>query len=919
MKNYYTLLVAFLFSLITNAQIVNIPDPILKNRLLNGYCVDLDGDGNGDTDVDTNNDNEIQVSEAEAVLSLDLDCNNSSCMFSSFVGLEAFTNLQNLSARNNNLTTLDLSALTNLETLDCSSNDITSITFGSLQSLNYLKCSANQLDSIDVSSLFNLETFICNSNQLNSINFGSISNLTHFDCRLNQLSSIELDGFTNLSYFLCSDNQLNAIDASQLTNLTTLSCSNNQLSSLDVSNSTNLTELDCSSNQLNNLNLGVISDLFRLTCDNNQLSTIDLTSLTNLTILSCDDNQITSLDFSNTGSLETLDCSNNLLLDLDVSEASNLNSLTCNNNPNLSSIQLGSSIIWLTVEYSGLTEVDFSETSIRILNLKNNENLTHVKLGIYNQDDFYIYNVEDNPILETISFKNGDDNFSDNSGSSDINICNNTSLAFVCADEFEMDNVQDLVNNCGYTNVTVNSYCSFTPGGEYYLVEGDVTLDVNNDGCDASDIDFPNLNFSITNGSEIGNFISNISGSYGIPLTNGSYSINPTLENPSYFLVSPSSLTVDFPSDTSPYIQDFCITPNGTYNDLEITLFPIDEARPGFDAYYKIVYKNKGTTTLSGTIDLTFQDDLMDLISASPSEDSQSGNMLSWNFTDLTPFESRNIFFTMNINSPSETPPVNGDDVLVFDASVNSSETDETPDDNTFQLNQTVVNSFDPNDKTCLEGDVISPEMVGDYVHYMIRFENTGTANAVNIVVKDDIDTSKYDLASLIPLHASHNYIARIKDNALDHYVEFIFENINLPFDDANNDGYIVFKIKTLDTLGLGDTFENDAEIYFDFNFPIVTNNEQTTVATLSTEEFELANNNITLYPNPTTNVLHLESKQNIKQIGLYDISGRQIQDIAVIGLKTNIDISTETLSTGTYFMKIKTETSTLVKKFIKE
>jgi transcriptional regulator with GAF, ATPase, and Fis domain len=41
-------------------------------------------------------------------------------------------------------------------------------------------------------------------------------------------------------------------------------------------------------------------------------------------------------------------------------------------------------------------------------------------------------------------------------------------------------------------------------------------------------------------------------------------------------------------------------------------------------------------------------------------------------------------------------------------------------------LNQTVVNSLDPNDKICLEGNKITPEMVGKYVHYSIHFENSG-------------------------------------------------------------------------------------------------------------------------------------------------------------------------------------------------
>ena len=74
--------------------------------------------------------------------------------------------------------------------------------------------------------------------------------------------------------------------------------------------------------------------------------------------------------------------------------------------------------------------------------------------------------------------------------------------------------------------------------------------------------------------------------------------------------------------------------------------------------------------------------------------------------------------------------------------------------------------------------------MVGKEVHYLIRFENTGTANAENIVVKDMIDTTKFDINSLIPIDGSHPFVTKISNT---NKVEFIFENINLPFGDANN------------------------------------------------------------------------------------------------------------------------------------
>ncbi|WP_033959912.1 DUF7619 domain-containing protein [Psychroserpens jangbogonensis] len=729
------------------------------------------------------------------------------------------------------------------------------------------------------------------------------------------ISSLEgIENFANLTALFVDNNQISTFDFSWLPNLSNLSISNNLFTFLDVNNAPNLMFLECS---------------------NNQLTSLDFINAPNLRGLECLNNQLTSLLFGNSSLLDILECSDNELTSLDIGDLE-VTELYCTNNPNLTSLELSLTLDFLTLANIGISELDVSELQYMThFSCQINPNLTSVQLGGDNYDDGNYY-IEGNPILETISFKNGLSNY-DGFEYSSYSICNNPNLTFVCADENEIeswtytideggdiitiyvDGVQQIVDNCGYTNVTVSPYCTFNPGGDNYFIEGNTTLDLDSNGCDSNDIFYPNLNFEITTDTETRNFIANASGDYSIPVGEGAYILTPSLDNPTYFSVTPSSLVVDFPTDESPFTQDFCIAPIGTFNDLEITIIPLELARPGFDTHYTLMYKNKGTTVLSGSVDLTFEDDLMDLVFATPTEDAQSPNQLTWNFNDLEPFESRNIDFIMNLNSPMETPPVNGGEVLVFEATINSSETDETPDDNTSTLNQTVVNSYDPNDKTCLEGNFITPEMVGNFVHYMIRFENTGTASAVNIVVKDDIDRTKYDISTLIPLNASHDYVARIQNNATDNYVEFIFENINLPFDDANNDGYIVFKIKTLDTLALNDTFENDAEIYFDFNFPIVTNNEQTTIATLSTEDFQLSNNSILLYPNPTTNHLILESKQAINHISIYDISGRLINEIAVIGSKTNVNISTEDLSSGTYFVKIKTNQGKIVQKVIKD
>lgn len=52
--------------------------------------------------------------------------------------------------------------------------------------------------------------------------------------------------------------------------------------------------------------------------------------------------------------------------------------------------------------------------------------------------------------------------------------------------------------------------------------------------------------------------------------------------------------------------------------------------------------------------------------------------------------------------------------------------------------------------------------MIGDYVHYKIRFENTGTFPAQNIVVTDLIDISKFDISSLQMIDAFYSCTTRI-------------------------------------------------------------------------------------------------------------------------------------------------------------
>jgi hypothetical protein len=680
----------------------------------------------------------------------------------------------------------------------------------------------------------------------------------------------------------------------------------------------NLKKLTIKSNsQLTSLDLSALFQLeFLDTYLDINLSNLNVSGLTQLKTLNCQANALTQFAVNDLVALETLNCSSNKLVNFSISGLPNLTSIECsglsNGTPaprilNLSNLQ---ALISLRCNASALNE----------LNLSGVDNLATLDCRFNNfttLDFSMLYNVEtiqaqNNYLLEYLFVKNGRTesvDFGSNQPSTNV-------MKYVCADEEQLQNIRYSINLNGYTNCRSSSYCTFTPGGNSYnTITGSNRYDLNNNGCDAADNPYSNFKLNLTKADESSIYIADVSGNYNFYPQDGAYTLTPIIEHPDYFNVNPAAVTINFPQQSSPLDQNFCVSPNGIRNDLEVEAFCLTNARPGFDTKCRIIYHNKGNQVQSGTLNFDYDDTVLDFITANPVPAGQNAGNLNWNFLSLQPFETRMVELTLNLNSPLETPPVNAGFVLDYAATVASLATDETPENNIFEFENRVVNSFDPNDKTCLEGDTITPAMVGKYVHYMIRFENTGTANAENIVVKDMIDIDKFDVSSLVPLSGSHPFVTRITET---NKVEFIFENIQLPFDNASNDGYLVFKIKTKPNLVLGNTFSNSASIYFDYNFPIITNNYTTTVAVLSNQDFEFSAHFV-ISPNPAKDVLNIQTKTGIEvySISIYNMLGQLVQVIPGAKDVSNIDVSS--LKSGSYFIKILSDQGSSSSRFIKE
>ncbi len=838
------------------AQIINIPDAHFKSVLLStAYATDVN---DANVDLDPDSDGEIELADALLIHTLIIEGQN----LSDVTGLSQFANISWMSLRNNSITTIDFTGMNNLGSIWLDDNPLTTLAIDGLPALTYIQMPNTALTDVTIN----------NCNLLSAVWVNSCPNLITADLSGNEI--LDVIDFTGSA-------TLQDVDASNCPMLTYLSLDGcDQLRNLNVSGSA-LQDLGTLVNkhELAHLDVSNCPELEILWIEGvgNALETINLSNCPALANLILTDTNLTELDLSGAPNITYLIASG-LFTHLDLSSMNN-SIIALLDNGQLETIEVNRNLIDLSVSGNQLTSLDLSAAT---------------QLGSLD--------CENNP-LAYLNIKNG-------ANETLLNI-NNPALQMVCADVGQITAVSNLVSG----TVVVSDYCSFTPGGDYNSISGHIRFDADASGCNTTDIGAQNVRIGLTSGSQIGGSFTNATGQYIFYTGAGPHTIAPQLEHPEYFTLTPATATVDFPAmDNAVHVQDFCLSPAGNHPDMEVVILPLNAARPGFMARYQLVYRNKGTETMSGQLTVSFQGDRLELASASINPDAQTPGTLMWNYANLQPFEVRTIDFWLEVNAATSEPPVNLGDVLHFTASMNYLSDDPTPYDNQFTLDQAVVNAYDPNDKMCLEGDTVGAELIGQYLHYNINFENIGTADAVNVVVRDVIDTTQFELGSLQVQYASHPMYTRINGNI----VEFIFENINLPPSSVNpigGHGNVLFKIKTLPTLQVGDIVTNTANIYFDYNHPVVTNEARTTFALLNRQVFN-ADESVSVYPNPTNHLAQVSAQTAIKTIELFDLQGRILQHTSP--LQTTASISLSGRANGVYFVRVTTQTGSKVVKLVK-
>ncbi len=205
-----------------------------------------------------------------------------------------------------------------------------------------------------------------------------------------------------------------------------------------------------------------------------------------------------------------------------------------------------------------------------------------------------------------------------------------------------------------------------------------------------------------------------------------------------------------------------------------------------------------------------------------------------------------------------------------------------------------------PNDKLVFPKDFY--HFTNDSIlDYTIRFQNTGTDTAFNIVVIDTLPPD-VDVLTFQTGVSSHPYTYSLTGEGL---LKFTFSNILLPDSNTNESlshGLVSFRIKPIQPVYMGQTITNEADIYFDFNPPVRTP-PATVVVTNLTGIVPQPAPELRVYPVPVRDVLTVELPETFlpRNAIITAADGRTVWTSGVTGAHERLNVPVQQLALGAY------------------
>ncbi len=477
-------------------------------------------------------------------------------------------------------------------------------------------------------------------------------------------------------------------------------------------------------------------------------------------------------------------------------------------------------------------------------------------------------------------------------------------------------------NWVGYNVADSSCFCTIK-GNIYYDMNGNCTRDAGEPGIHNIQVYCSGIGYTYTDDS----------GNYSFLVPSGTYTITETVL--AFYPLSscqPNNIVVTASAAAGCVIPVNFANSINPIHSVHISTWDYNYAVPGNVYTQAVLVTNEGTVSEPAILGGYKTDGQLFSPSFTPSG-IFTLDSTNWYTTpggtglSLDPGTSQ--FFYSNYNVPTFIPlgtNVVFRDSVAYLAPMANWLLDYSPWDNVNYFNTTIVSSYDPNFKevspkgTGPNGNIYATDSV---LEFMVHFQNTGTYMAQNITVIDTL-SANLDWATLRPVYQSAPCKITLSTNGI---ATFKFENIDLPaasyYNNINSNGMFSYTVKLRDGLALGSQIKNKASIYFDYNAPIVTNTTlNTLVAPAGVAEVFTPNEFFTLYPNPAGSSynLSIHSEDNCNAVMVVsDLTGRSLQTrtIAVQQGVQTISASTETLTSGIYFVTLhingKSQTQKLV------
>ncbi|MBL7951582.1 MAG: SprB repeat-containing protein [Flavobacteriales bacterium] len=419
---------------------------------------------------------------------------------------------------------------------------------------------------------------------------------------------------------------------------------------------------------------------------------------------------------------------------------------------------------------------------------------------------------------------------------------------------------------CAYDTVWVSvpnlgDVCGSISGRSYLDLDEDCTFD-------AGDVGLPYAPLMIMPGNDT--LLTGSQGQYALPLYNGAYTLeqlDPTLEpicpgtQPVPFTIASDQQVVDL-ANSSTLPLDLAVGISGS-------LF-----RPGFTTNYHLVVRNISPQQ-SGPVTVTVElDPLLLPVGSSVPPATQVGSSFSWELPPFAPFGefTAHIQVQVPVGTALGTP-------LTTNATIETNLPDAVATNDAAQAQDEVVGSYDPNDKRATTSTRTSDELylidADEWIDYTIRFQNTGTFLAEFVVITDTLP-STLDLLTFQQGAASHPFTASFKPGRV---VEWRFDGIMLPdsaSDEPGSHGLVNFRIRPRLPIAPATVIENVANIYFDYNEPVITE-PSVLVAEFSTSIAEGLKNELSVSPVPATEFLQIRSRTPISSLLVIASDGRPV------------------------------------------